>query len=1094
MKRADVDKVLIIGSGPIVIGQACEFDYSGTQACKALRACGYKVVLVNSNPATIMTDPVMADATYIEPLNEERLEQIIAKERPDAILPNLGGQTGLNLSMSLAKKGILDKYGVKVIGVNLDAIERGEDREVFKATMQKLGIETPKSGIVHSVEAAVELVEKEIGYPVVVRPAYTMGGAGGGFCYNVEELRTICARGLDASLTHQCLIEESILNWEELEVEVVRDAKNQMIAVCFIENIDAVGVHTGDSYCAAPFLTISKELQERLQRDAFKIVESIGVIGGTNVQFAHDPKSGRVVIIEINPRTSRSSALASKATGFPIALVSAKLAAGMTMDEIPYWRDGTLEKYTPDGDYVVLKFARWAFEKFRGVEDKLGTQMKAVGEVMSIGKTYKETFQKAIRALERGRAGLGFAKDFHEKSLDELLKLLAVPNSERHFQMYEAVRKGATDEQVFKACGVKAWFVQQMRELVQLEERILACKGRALPDDLLVQAKKDGFSDKYLAQILGVPEKDIRAQRTAAGCRERWFAVPVSGVENKAYYYSTYNDVTPDPDPKRAAAFHEAVPSGNKKKVMILGGGPNRIGQGIEFDYCCCHAAMALREMGYETIIVNCNPETVSTDYDTSDKLYFEPVTVEDVLQIYEAEKPEGVIVQFGGQTPLNIARGLEEAGCRILGTSVDSIDDAEDRDLFHSIMDKLGIPMPESMMASDIDGALKCAAKLGYPLIIRPSFVLGGRGMEVIYDEIMLREYVAKAVGVTPDRPLYLDRFLCHAMECEADALSDGTDVFIPAIMQHIELAGIHSGDSACVLPPVTIPEDAKAKILEYTRKIANELKVVGLMNMQFAIEEGKVYVIEANPRASRTVPLVSKVAGTNMAGIATHLMLGDTVKSMGLDRKKTIPYHGVKEAVLPFEKFPEVDPVLGPEMRSTGEVLGLADNFGLAYFKSQEAAGAPLARQAARLAVREAVRRGAGGAAFRAARLRGHRHGGDDQVPRAARRDGRGDRQDRRGPPGRAGRHQEPRGEDHRQHPVGPARRARGRQPHPPGGDQVPRAVPDDDRGGDGGGGGYRRGHERPRRSPFAPELPRLHLGPVGAPHARGFVIYYP
>ena len=944
MKRADVDKVLIIGSGPIVIGQACEFDYSGTQACKALRACGYKVVLVNSNPATIMTDPVMADATYIEPLNEERLEQIIAKERPDAILPNLGGQTGLNLSMSLAKKGILDKYGVKVIGVNLDAIERGEDREVFKATMQKLGIETPKSGIVHSVEAAVELVEKEIGYPVVVRPAYTMGGAGGGFCYNVEELRTICARGLDASLTHQCLIEESILNWEELEVEVVRDAKNQMIAVCFIENIDAVGVHTGDSYCAAPFLTISKELQERLQRDAFKIVESIGVIGGTNVQFAHDPKSGRVVIIEINPRTSRSSALASKATGFPIALVSAKLAAGMTMDEIPYWRDGTLEKYTPDGDYVVLKFARWAFEKFRGVEDKLGTQMKAVGEVMSIGKTYKETFQKAIRALERGRAGLGFAKDFHEKSLDELLKLLAVPNSERHFQMYEAVRKGATDEQVFKACGVKAWFVQQMRELVQLEEQILACKGRALPDDLLVQAKKDGFSDKYLAQILGVPEKDIRAQRTAAGCRERWFAVPVSGVENKAYYYSTYNDVTPDPDPKRAAAFHEAVPSGNKKKVMILGGGPNRIGQGIEFDYCCCHAAMALREMGYETIIVNCNPETVSTDYDTSDKLYFEPVTVEDVLQIYEAEKPEGVIVQFGGQTPLNIARGLEEAGCRILGTSVDSIDDAEDRDLFHSIMDKLGIPMPESMMASDLTGALACAAKLGYPLIIRPSFVLGGRGMEVIYDEIMLREYVAKAVGVTPDRPLYLDRFLCHAMECEADALSDGTDVFIPAIMQHIELAGIHSGDSACVLPPVTIPEDAKAKILEYTRKIANELKVVGLMNMQFAIEDGKVYVIEANPRASRTVPLVSKVAGTQMAGIATELMLGATVKSLGLDRRHVVPYYGVKEAVLPFEKFPEVDPVLGPEMRSTGEVLGLADTFGLAYFKSQEAALSPL------------------------------------------------------------------------------------------------------------------------------------------------------
>ncbi len=933
MKRADVNKVLIIGSGPIVIGQACEFDYSGTQACKALRACGYKVVLVNSNPATIMTDPVMADATYIEPLNEMRLEQIIAKERPDAILPNLGGQTGLNLSMELAKKGILDKYGVKVIGVNLDAIERGEDREVFKETMQKLGIETPRSGIVHSVDAAVELVESQIGYPVVVRPAYTMGGAGGGFCYNVEELRTICARGLDASLTHQCLIEESILNWEELEVEVVRDAKNQMIAVCFIENIDAVGVHTGDSFCAAPFLTISKELEKRLQDMAFRIVEAIGVIGGTNVQFAHDPKTGRVVIIEINPRTSRSSALASKATGFPIALVSAKLAAGMTMDEIPYWRDGTLEKYTPSGDYVVLKFARWAFEKFRGVEDKLGTQMKAVGEVMSIGKNYKEAFQKAIRALERGRSGLGFVKNFHEMSLEDLLKALAVPNSERHFQMYEALRKGATNEQIFARTGVKAYFVDQMRELVEEEEKILSYKGKVLPDEVLVQAKKDGFADKYLAQLLGVAEKEIRERRAALGCRETWHKVPVSGVENQAYYYSSYN-----------GSANEVPVTTNRKKVMILGGGPNRIGQGIEFDYCCCHAAMAMRAKGYETIIVNCNPETVSTDYDTSDKLYFEPVTLEDVLQIYESEKPEGIIVQFGGQTPLNIARGLEEAGCCILGTSVDSIDAAEDRDLFHSIMDRLGIPMPQSEMASDIEGALKVAADLGYPLIIRPSFVLGGRGMEVIYDEQMLREYVAKAVGVTPDRPLYLDRFLHHALECEADALSDGNEVFIPAIMQHIELAGIHSGDSACVLPPVGISAENRQTILDYTRRIARELKVVGLMNMQFAIEEGKVYVIEANPRASRTVPLVSKVAGTQMAHIATELMLGASVQSLGLDREKIIPYYGVKEAVLPFEKFPEVDPVLGPEMRSTGEVLGLADTFALAYYKSQEAAGSPL------------------------------------------------------------------------------------------------------------------------------------------------------
>ncbi len=933
MKRADVDKVLIIGSGPIVIGQACEFDYSGTQACKALRACGYKVVLVNSNPATIMTDPVMADATYIEPLNEMRLEQIIAKERPDAILPNLGGQTGLNLSMELAKKGVLDKYGVKVIGVNLDAIERGEDREVFKETMQKLGIETPRSGIVHSVEEAVELVEKKIGYPVVVRPAYTMGGAGGGFCYNVEELRAICARGLDASLTHQCLIEESILDWEELEVEVVRDAKNQMIAVCFIENIDAVGVHTGDSFCAAPFLTISKELEKRLQDMAFRIVEAIGVIGGTNVQFAHDPKTGRVVIIEINPRTSRSSALASKATGFPIALVSAKLAAGMTMDEMTYWRDGTLEKYTPSGDYVVLKFARWAFEKFRGVEDKLGTQMKAVGEVMSIGKNYKEALQKAIRALERGRSGLGFAKNFHEMSLEALLKALSVPNSERHFQMYEALRKGATDEQIFARTGVKAYFVRQMRELVEEEEKILSYKGKTLPDALLVQAKKDGFADKYLAQLLGVSEKEIRDRRTALGCRETWHKVPVSGVENQAYYYSSYT-----------GGANEVPVTSDRKKVMILGGGPNRIGQGIEFDYCCCHAAMAMRAKGYETIIVNCNPETVSTDYDTSDKLYFEPVTLEDVLQIYAFEKPEGIIVQFGGQTPLNIARELQEAGCRILGTSVDSIDAAEDRDRFHAIMDRLGIPMPQSEMASDIAGALKAAKDLGYPLIIRPSFVLGGRGMEVVYDEQMLREYVAKAVGVTPDRPLYLDRFLHHALECEADALSDGKDVFIPAIMQHIELAGVHSGDSACVLPPAGIPEACRKTILDYTRRIARELKVVGLMNMQFAIEDGKVYVIEANPRASRTVPLVSKVAGTQMAHIATELMLGATVPALGLDREKIIPYFGVKEAVLPFEKFPEVDPVLGPEMRSTGEVLGLAETFGLAYYKSQEAAGSPL------------------------------------------------------------------------------------------------------------------------------------------------------
>ncbi len=924
-------KVLIIGSGPIVIGQACEFDYSGTQACKALRERGYKIVLVNSNPATIMTDPVMADATYIEPLNVERLTQIIEKERPDALLPNLGGQTGLNLASELKEKGILDKYKVEVIGVNLEAIQKGEDREIFKETMKKIGIDTPRSGIAHTFEEAEKIVN-EIGYPVVVRPAYTMGGAGGGFCYNVEELKNIVTNGLELSMTHQCLIEESILGWEELEVEVVRDAKNQMISVCFIENIDAVGVHTGDSFCAAPFLTISKELEERLKKDAFRIVEEIGVIGGTNVQFAHNPKTGRVVIIEINPRTSRSSALASKATGFPIALVSAKLASGMTLDQIPYWRDGSLEKYTPggcpDGDYVVLKFARWAFEKFRGIEDSLGTQMKAVGEVMAIGKTFKETFQKAIRGLENGRSGLGFAKDFHEKSAEELCDMLRIANSERYFLIYEALRKGVSVEKLHEITYVKQYFLEQIKELVELEEKILKYAGNLPTDELLVQAKKDGFSDKYLAKLLGIKEKQIRNRREELGCVEGWLAVPVSGKENTNYYYSTYN--APDKSPV----------SSNKKKIMILGGGPNRIGQGIEFDYCCCHAAMALKAEGYETIMVNCNPETVSTDYDTSDKLYFEPVTLEDVLQIYRKEKPYGVIVQFGGQTPLNIARSLSDEGVNILGTSIDSIDTAEDRDLFRKMMDNLDIPMPESGMASNFEEAKACAEKIGYPIMIRPSFVLGGRGMEVIYDEKMLSEYVAKAVGVTPDRPLLIDRFLHNALECEADALADGQEVYIPAVMEHVELAGIHSGDSACVIPPVSIPQNNLDTIKEYTTKIAASLHVCGLMNMQYAIEDGKVFVIEANPRASRTVPLVSKVCNTQMARLATRLMLGEKLKDLDLHEKQ-IPHHGAKEAVFPFEKFPNVDPVLGPEMRSTGEVLGLADNFPLAFYKAEEASG---------------------------------------------------------------------------------------------------------------------------------------------------------
>jgi len=924
-RRDDIRKVMIIGSGPIVIGQACEFDYSGTQACKALRELGYEIVLVNSNPATIMTDPGMADVTYIEPLTCDAMAEIIEQERPDALLPNLGGQSGLNLSSELYRAGVLDKFGVKVIGVQIDAIERGEDRIAFKKTMDSLGIEMPRSTAVYTVEDA-EKIAAELGYPVVIRPAYTMGGTGGGLVYNLDELRVVASRGIAASLIGQILVEESVLGWEELELEVVRDAKNQMITVCFIENVDAMGVHTGDSYCTAPMLTIDPELQQRLQKHSYDIVEAIQVIGGTNVQFAHDPKTGRVVVIEINPRTSRSSALASKATGFPIALVSSKLAAGLTLDEIPYWRDGTLEKYTPSGDYVVVKFARWAFEKFRDAEDKLGTQMRAVGEVMSIGKNYKEALHKAIRSLENGRPGLGFAKDFNKRTLDELLDMLREPSSERQFIMYEALRKGATIEQLHELTYIKAWFIQQMKELVELEEMVLAYKGKKLPDDLLTQAKKDGFSDKYLAKILGMAEKGIRQQRTKLGVVECWNTVPVSGVEEAAYYYSTYN--APD-----------EVPVSKNRKVMVLGGGPNRIGQGIEFDYCCVHAAFALRDAGFETIMVNCNPETVSTDYDTSDKLYFEPLTVEDVLSIYEKEKPDGVIVQFGGQTPLNIARELEEEGVKILGTSPDTIDLAEDRDRFRGMMDRFGIPMPEAGMASTLEQALSIAKRIGYPLMVRPSYVLGGRGMEVVHDEDMLKQYVAAAVDVTPERPILIDKFLENAIEAEADAISDGTDAFVPEVMEHIELAGIHSGDSACALPPVNLDPKHIKTIREYTRKIACELNVVGLMNMQYAIAGDVVYVLEANPRASRTVPLVSKVCAISMARIATQMMLGKKLCEMNF-KTVTVPHCGVKESVFPFPMFPEADPILGPEMRSTGEVLGLSDKFSLAFYKAQEAA----------------------------------------------------------------------------------------------------------------------------------------------------------
>ncbi|MFH1791897.1 MAG: carbamoyl-phosphate synthase large subunit, partial [Candidatus Omnitrophota bacterium] len=804
--REDIKKVLIIGSGPIIIGQACEFDYSGTQACKALREEGYNVVLVNSNPATIMTDPGMADKTYLEPLTPESVEKIIAVERPDALLPNLGGQTGLNLASALYKLGILDKYGVEIIGVKADAIERGEDRIVFKETMRSLNIEIPKSAPSHSVEEA-ERIAEEMGYPVVLRPAYTLGGTGGGIAYNVEELRAIVARGLSASMVHQVLVEESVLGWEELELEVVRDAKNQKITVCFIENIDAMGVHTGDSFCAAPMLTVPEPLQKRMQDLSYKIVDAIGVTGGTNIQFAHNPDDDRLVVIEINPRTSRSSALASKATGFPIARISTKLAAGLTMDEIPYWRKGTLEQYEPWGDYVVIKFARWAFEKFPGAKDVIGTQMKAVGEVMSIGKTFKESFQKSIRSLEIGRCGLGNAKNFKALPLDRLMSAIAVPSSERIFQMYEALRKGATVDELHRITYIGRWFIKEMKELVEFEEQLSGQSWQNLPDSVLSKAKEWGFSDKYIAGLLNVTEKDVRARRKAMGKIACYEPVPVSGVENAAYYYSTYN--APD-----------SVPVSSRKKIMILGGGPNRIGQGIEFDYTCVHAAFALKDEGYESIMVNCNPETVSTDYDTSNKLYFEPLTVEDVLAIYEKEKPEGAIVQFGGQTPLNIAQELKDSGVVILGTSPESIRLAEDREFFRLRMIELGIPQPESGTARSLEEALIIAGRIGYPLMVRPSFVLGGRGMQIIYDDIMLESYAKEAIQVSPEYPMLIDRFLEQAIEVEVDALCDGDETFVAGIMEHIELAGVHSGDSACAIPTRSIKPGHIRTIEEYTAR----------------------------------------------------------------------------------------------------------------------------------------------------------------------------------------------------------------------------------------------------------------------------------
>lgn len=949
-KRTDIHSILIIGSGPIIIGQACEFDYSGTQACKALRALGYRIVLVNSNPATIMTDPATADATYIVPLDVDSVAEVIAKEKPDALLPNLGGQSGLNLCEALHKAGVLEQHSVRVIGVQVDAIEKGEDRIAFKESMEKLGIDMARSEPAYTVDEALAIAGR-LGYPVVVRPAYTMGGAGGGLVKNAAELAEVGARGISASMVGQVLIEESILGWEELELEVVRDSTGHMITVCFIENIDPVGVHTGDSLCAAPMLTVPQTLQKRLQDAAYRIVQEIEVIGGTNVQFAHDPVSDRVVVIEINPRTSRSSALASKATGFPIAYVSALLAAGVTLSELPYWKGGTLADYTPTGDYVVVKFARWAFEKFKDSNDVLGTQMKAVGEVMSIGKTYREALHKAVRSLETGCYGLGQNAALSALPLDELLKLLDGTSSRRQFILYAALQKGADVEALHALTHIHRWFLQEMQALAQLETKLAAYRGKELPADLLAQAKRDGFADRYLAALLGCTEEKIEAAREAASICQRWEAIPVSGVADKLYYYSTYAPLAVGAAQTKSAP--QKADAQTKPKIMILGGGPNRIGQGIEFDYCCVHATLELRRLGFSTIMVNCNPETVSTDYDTADTLYFEPLTTEDVLSIYRAEKPVGVVAQFGGQTPLNLAAQLERLGVRILGTQPDAIDLAEDRDRFGAVMHELGIPMPQGATAHTLEGALAAATQIGYPLMVRPSYVLGGQGMQIVREEPALREYMVAAIatqGLSEERPVLIDRFLEDALEVETDALSDGKHVYVPCVMEHIEQAGVHSGDSACVLPSVHISERHLATIRDYTKKTALALGVRGLMNMQLAIAGDTVYMLEANPRASRTAPLVSKVCNVPLVPLATRVLAAEArgeATDLPAPDLRLPPYYGVKEAVFPFNMFPEVDPVLGPEMRSTGEVLGLADDFGTAFFLAQQATKTPLPRE---------------------------------------------------------------------------------------------------------------------------------------------------
>ncbi|MBP1748411.1 MAG: carbamoyl-phosphate synthase, large subunit [Deltaproteobacteria bacterium] len=937
-KRTDIKSVLIIGSGPIVIGQACEFDYSGSQACKAIREEGYRVILVNSNPATIMTDPDMADRVYVEPLIPEVIEEIIKIEKPDVILPTLGGQTGLNLATILSERGILEKYGVELIGADYKAIKKAEDREEFKAAMEKIGLEVPRSGLAYTMEDARN-VSREIGFPLIIRPSFTLGGTGASVAYNMEEFESLAPKGLESSLISEVLIEESVIGWKEFELEVMRDRNDNVVIICSIENLDPMGVHTGDSITVAPAQTLTdKEYQ--LMRDAsVKIIREIGVeTGGSNIQFAVNPDDGRIVVIEMNPRVSRSSALASKATGFPIAKIAAKLALGYSLDEIP--NDITKQtpaSFEPTIDYCVVKIPRFTFEKFRGADETLTVAMKSVGEAMAIGRTFKEAFQKGLRSLEVGRSGLVHEKLAGKDDPDLVRQKLIVPNAERVFYMRHAFRLGITIEEIYDLTKIDRWFLKNIEEIVLFEKEIensVGGPGAEIPFEILKKAKRLGYSDRQIAEIIGSDEKDIRDLRQRNGLNSVFKLVDTCAAEFEAYtpyFYSTYE-------------IEDESRISDRKKIMILGGGPNRIGQGIEFDYCCVHAAFALEEMGFETIMVNSNPETVSTDYDTSDKLYFEPLTFENVLDIANKEKPDGVIVQFGGQTPLNLAAALKKAGVRIIGTTPESIDIAEDRDKFKKLLKKLDLRQPENGIASSFEQARKIAATIGFPVVVRPSYVLGGRAMEIVYNDEDLASFMAKAVEASPEKPILIDKFLEEAIEIDVDAVADGKQCVVAGIMEHIEEAGIHSGDSASALPPYSLDDNVLERIRDYTHRLADGLNVIGLMNIQYAVKDDMIYVLEVNPRASRTVPFVSKATGIQWAKVAAKLMAGKTLKELGIEKEHVPKHVAVKESVFPFNKFSGVDTILGPEMKSTGEVMGIDENFGTAFWKSQLAAGQDL------------------------------------------------------------------------------------------------------------------------------------------------------